>query len=498
MINNKKGVIMMNAYFDRKNIIGFSFSLFLLNLNAHAHSSIEQDINHKIDNLFPTAHVGLMIQELDTKQVIYAYQANKLFTSASTLKLFTSYAALNSLGSNYQYQTTLAFDSKKINSEGTLNSDVMLSFSGDPSFTDTSLMTLLSSLQTKGVTKINGKFIIKSKGFTSPYESPGATWDTWSYYPPVSSIIINENTVSVKITPGNKINTPSFAQLKASPDTLYLTPAKLTHAINTVSPAQAEQSCTLEVTVNKENAIHLSGCWPMNEHDSVLKISLASPEKALSKKIVAILNKMSIRYASPKIEFNPKHTPNNLDYIITASSLPLADLIKPLLKDSNNLYADSLHKKLGEKHFGVGSYAYGVQAQQAILTKMGVPFELNRVFDGSGASRYNLLSPNQLVSLLTTLHQDNCNYDLMHNALPISGVSGTLKNRFKAENTVIGKNKIFAKTGSLKNTSALAGYIHTDSNKTYAFALMIQGEQLKMRKIKAKEDELLAEIIRLL
>lgn len=491
----------MKPYFVHIKIIGLFFGLICLSANAQAHLSLEQTLNHKIDDLFPTAHVGLVIQDLDSHKIIYATQANKHFTPASTLKLFTAYAALDYLGADYRYQTTLAFDPKKINSTGVLNSDITLSFSGDPSFTDASLVTLLSALKNKGVTKINGKFIIESKAFTSSYTSPGATWDTWSYYPPVSSIIINENVALVKIRSGKKINTPSTAQLSLYPGSADLPPIKLTHAIVTVSPEQAEQSCSLDVTVNKDNAIHLSGCWPMQASDSVLWVSLISPEKILSKKIVTALDKMSIAYAHPKIEFNPeiksKHT-SDLDYVTTVSSAPLAELINTTLKDSNNLYADSLHKKLGETYFGIGSYAYGVQAQQAVLTKLDISFNLNQIFDGSGVSRYNLLSPNQLVSLLTRLYQDKNNYDVMLNAMPISGASGTLKNRFKAEHTLIAKNKIFAKTGSLKNISSLAGYLHTDSNKKYAFALMIQGEQLKMKKIKAKEDELLAEIVRLL
>lgn len=493
----------MKPYFAHIKIIGLCFGLLFLSANAQASLALEQTLNNKIDELFPTAHVGLVIQELDTNKIIYANQANKHFTPASTLKLFTSYAALTYLGSDYRYQTTLAFDSTKISSTGVLNSDITLTFSGDPSFTDAALIELLSALKNKGVSKINGKFIIKSNGFSAPYESPGATWDTWSYYPPVSSIIINENVALVKITPGKKINTPSVAHLSLYPGSVDLPPVKLSHAIMTVSPEQAEQSCSLDVTVNKDNAIHLSGCWPMQTSDSVLWVSVASPEKILSKKIITTLDKMSIAYAHPKIEFNPtaktKYSSNvDLDCVTTISSAPLTELINTTLKDSNNLYADSLHKKLGETYFGVGSYAYGIQAQQAVLTKLDIPFELSQAFDGSGASRYNLLSPNQLVNLLTRLYQDKNNYDVMLNAMPVSGTSGTLKNRFKTENTLIAKNKIFAKTGSLKNTSSLAGYLHTDSNKKYAFALMIQGEQLKMKKIKAKEDELLAEIIRLL
>lgn len=485
-------------------IVGLCFGLFFLSTNAQASLSLEQTLNNKIDELFPTAHVGLVIQELGTNKIIYANQANKHFTPASTLKLFTSYAALNYLGSDYRYQTTLAFDSKKISSTGVLNSDIALTFSGDPSFTDKSLEQLLSALKNKGITKINGKFIVKSNGFTAPYESPGATWDTWSYYPPVSSIIINENVALVKITPGKKINTPSIAHLSLYPGSTDLPAVKLSHAITTVSAEQAEQSCSLDVTVNKENDLHLSGCWPMQTNDSVLWISLASPEKMLSKKIITTLDKISIAYAHPKIEFNPTTTNNkqatvlNLDCVTTISSAPLTELINTTLKDSNNLYADSLHKKLGETYFGVGSYAYGIQAQQAVLTKLDIPFELNQAFDGSGASRYNLISPNQLIHLLSRVYQDKNNYDVMLNAMPVSGTSGTLKNRFKADSTLVAKNKIFAKTGTLKNISSLAGYLHTDSNKKYAFALMIQGEQLKMKKIKAKEDELLAEIVRLL
>ncbi len=479
--------------------VNLAFASILLCTVARASitPAFKENIDNKINALFPTAHVGLAIKNLETNQIIYANQSDKFFTPASTLKLFTSYAALTYLKQNYTFDTTLKFDPKKITAQGILNSDVVLTFSGDPSFTDHTLTDLLTHLSNQGIHKINGKIIVENRGFILPYESPGATWDTWSYYPPVSSIIVNENTALVKITPGATLNSPSSARLAHYNDSTDLPPVTLTHSIKTVSAEEAEQSCSLEVAVSKNNAITLFGCWPINKLNSTLTISLVSPEKALEKKIFALLKKQNIQHKDQFIYFTNEHTVKlnpGLETIATISSAPLHELIKPLLEDSNNLYADSVHKKLGEKYFGVGSYAYGVKAQQTILGKLAIPMALNQQFDGSGASRYNLVSPNQLLTLLSQLYEDNYAYEMIINALPVAGVSGTLKNRFKINNTTICQNKIWAKTGTLKNISGLAGYLNVDSGKQYAFALMIQGEGLQMKKIKAKEDELLAEI----
>lgn len=484
-------------------LIGLLFCsiLFCVSAQANLDITLKNKVDKKINDLFPTAHVGLVIQNLETNELIYAHQADKFFTPASTLKLFTSYAGLVYLGQDYTFDTTLKFDPKKITSTGKLNSDVVLSFNGDPSFTDKNLSQLLSALKHHAITEIKGKIIVENNGFTLPYESPGATWDTWSYYPPVASIIINENVVLIKINPGTTLNAAASANLIKDAGSGELPPVTLSHDIRTASAGEAEQSCSLDVTVSKSNAINLFGCWPIDKKNTTLTISLASPEKVLEKKIFALLKKQNIKQAHQAIYFTHqraiKHHPD-LETTASVSSAPLHKLIKPLLADSNNLYADSLHKKLGERYYGVGSYAYGVKAQQEILAKLAIPMTISQQFDGSGASRYNLVTPNQLVTLLSHLHRDNVVYPLLLNTLPVAGVSGTLKNRFKAANTEICQNKIFAKTGSLKNTSGLAGYLDADGGKKFAFALMIQGEGLQMKKIKAKEDDLLAEILKTL
>lgn len=470
-------------------------SLFIcFSAKANIHPKIKQELDQKIQNLFPNAHVGLVIQHLEKNQLIYAKKPNQYFFPASTIKLLTSYAALNYLGSEYTYQTTLQFDPKKINSAGRLKGDMILAFNGDPSLTDEKLEQLLLSLKEHGVKQIQGKIYIEGQGYALPYAPPGATWDVWSYYPPVSSIILNENTVSVKLQPSTQLYEPCGVNF-VQPENYTLT-----HQITTVSEKEAEQSCSLDVTVDTNNAIHLSGCWPINQPDTMMTISLASPEKMAEQKIKTLLKKHAIQYPNQAVYFTHADASSKakLNTMASVSSLPLPSLIKTMLHDSNNLYADSLHKKLGQTYFDKGGYAQGVMAQQAILTKLAVPLERNQQFDGSGASRYNLLTPNQLVTLLTKVYQDKKNYPILLQALPVAGTSGTLKNRFQEKSTRICQNKIHAKTGSLRYISALAGYLSVSPEQQYAFALMIQGEPNKMKKIKQKEDVLMAEIYQLL
>ena len=142
-----------------------------------------------------------------------------------------------------------------------------------------------------------------------------------------------------------------------------------------------------------------------------------------------------------------------------------------MLKKSDNLIADSLLKKLGEKYFSAqGSWKTGRNAVQAILaSKTNIDFAHVMMVDGSGLSRDNIVTPNAFVKLLNYAYTELSESDLLFASLPSSGRDGTLKHRLGG--AVLGR--IHAKTGSMHGISSLAGYIRTANNQTLAFSILI-------------------------
>ena len=142
-----------------------------------------------------------------------------------------------------------------------------------------------------------------------------------------------------------------------------------------------------------------------------------------------------------------------------------------MLKKSDNLIADSLLKKLGEKYFSVqGSWKTGRNAVQAILAnKTDIDFKHLVMVDGSGLSRNNIVTPNAFVKLLNFAYTQLPDSDLLFESLPRSGIDGTLKHRLGGPSS----GRIHAKTGSMHGISSLAGYVRTANNQVLAFSILI-------------------------
>ena len=154
--------------------------------------------------------------------------------------------------------------------------------------------------------------------------------------------------------------------------------------------------------------------------------------------------------------------------IATHLSPPLADILKLMNKPSDNAIAELIFKTLGAEVKGEpGTWQKGRQVVGEFLEEIGAAF---RVVDGSGLSRYNLVTAELLVNLLVFVYN---NFELMPDyvaSLPIAGVDGTLKNRMKG---VRAERVLRAKTGTLSGVSALAGYTVTANGEVLAFSILI-------------------------
>jgi D-alanyl-D-alanine carboxypeptidase/D-alanyl-D-alanine-endopeptidase (penicillin-binding protein 4) len=154
-------------------------------------------------------------------------------------------------------------------------------------------------------------------------------------------------------------------------------------------------------------------------------------------------------------------------------SAPVADDIKVLNKTSQNLHAELLLRLLGKTEGTDGSFAQGARVVRQFLVNAGINDADFFLYDGSGMSPDDRITPRAFTHLLSYASQQTWGQD-WRNTLPQAGVDGTLQNRFKGTPLA---GRMWAKTGTLNECTALSGYLTAASGKTLAFSILVNGRR---------------------
>jgi D-alanyl-D-alanine carboxypeptidase/D-alanyl-D-alanine-endopeptidase (penicillin-binding protein 4) len=155
----------------------------------------------------------------------------------------------------------------------------------------------------------------------------------------------------------------------------------------------------------------------------------------------------------------------------------MAETVRVVNKESQNLHAETLLRLVGLKVKGEGSAAKGHEAVAEMAKRLGVPDEGWALTDGSGLARTDLLTPRGLVALLEAM--DRHPYAAaFRDSLPVAGVDGTLEKRMKGTPA---EGRVMAKTGTLRLANTLAGYVTTERGERLAFAIVVNNHAGKSR-----------------
>lgn len=205
------------------------------------------------------------------------------------------------------------------------------------------------------------------------------------------------------------------------------------------------------------------------------------PAKFAAQQLTQALRRARVRVAqSPAIGTAPA----DAEEVASVDSPTIATLARLTLVPSDNLIAEMLLKDVGARFGGAGSTAAGAGVVKSTLRRFGVRPQMA---DGSGLSRANRTSPRQVVALLSALRGNAA----LRAGLPVAGRSGTLAFRMRRTSA---QDRCQAKTGTLSNVSALAGYCRTPNGHLLAFAFL---ENLVYTPIaKAAEDRLVIALAR--
>jgi len=453
-------------------LISWSVSLFIPATQSFAYydesgrainfPTLQDNLNDIISH-FKGYHIGVAIQSLSTGKVLYQYHANHGFVPASTLKLFTGVAALDYLGRHYQFKTRFLTDPAAKIEHGILTGNLYIKFSGDPYLTLEDLRDMLDRLSEQHVKRVQGNIVIDDTVIDRSTWPPGRVIDDkiFCYAAPVTATIIDRNCFNLSVKSNKRLPHPTVVKNNS----LGIV---IDNRAVTKRSKRASYSLDLKPSIiNSNNHYTLRGYLSPKIGLLSFAVALQNPNLATYDILAGLLRKHSIRYSN--IVYGK--TPPLAKTLAENNSPELAFLIKNMLKKSDNLIADSLLKKLGEKYFSAqGSWKTGRNAVQAILgSKTDIDFQHVVMVDGSGLSRNNIVTPNAFVKLLNFAYSELSESDLLFTSLPSSGRDGTLKHRLGG--AIL--DKVHAKTGSMHGISSLVGYIQTTNNQTLAFSILI-------------------------
>ncbi|MEJ2613863.1 MAG: D-alanyl-D-alanine carboxypeptidase/D-alanyl-D-alanine-endopeptidase, partial [Ignavibacteriaceae bacterium] len=389
------------------------------------------------------------------------------YNPASNMKILTTVSALLFLKPDYKFYTTLYYSGNISNK--ILYGDLYVIGRGDPIFYSSDLDSLVKEIKNKGIQEINGNIYADISWKDSVYWGNGWMWDDdpSTDAPYLSALNINENSIEVYASPtsfGKK------ADIYLKPETGYV------DVVNKTLTTYSDSNDDYEVTrdwMDRKNTIIVSGLVGSNAKtdsaDLWQGVNILNPPMYFVTLLYEDLMSNGIKVDGIKgIKQTPDDAVQFLNYYHTLDSV-IVNTNKP----SYNLGAEMLLYALAANDSGCPADAKnGIASLKKLISTIGLDPENYNLADGSGVSRYNLVSAELILSILKYLYINKPDiYLKFYNSLPIAGIDGTLKNRML--NTAA-QNNVHAKTGSLRGVSSLSGYVTSKNNHKIAFSILME------------------------
>jgi len=431
------------------------------------------------------AMVGVKVSSLDSGRVLFESNSDKLLRPASNMKIYTVATALDRLSPDYRF-TTSVYAPARPDAAGVIRGDLRIYGRGDPSiaarFNNGDYFKTIDDLAARivaaGVKRVEGDLVGDESYFTGPKYGSGWEWEdlTWYYGAEVTPLTVNDNALDLFIKPGAAVGQPAVITT-GPPDPLLI-------IVNRVTTS--EKGLRRDISIHRalnDNTVTITGTIPLDDRGYTGGIGISHPallfvyllRNSLATKGVVITGKSRTtgEVALPSVSSVSSVAQEE---IVTLQSPPFSLIAAQTLKPSQNLYTELILRTLGKVSPppvplipNATSEELGLEAVKTFLKTAGIRPESLVLDDGSGLSRNDMITADASVQLLTFMSKHRY-AEVFRNALPIAGVDGTLRNRFK--NTPA-ENNLRAKTGSLSSAASLAGYVMTAAGEKLAFSIMV-------------------------
>jgi serine-type D-Ala-D-Ala carboxypeptidase/endopeptidase (penicillin-binding protein 4) len=476
----KKAILMIRTRRFLFLLLPCLLLLFSFSDNAHSPSSQERQLRaFASDPALKNASWGIYVVDVSSGRTIISHNEHLALVPASTQKVLTTASALLMLGGDFRYKTLLGY-SGSIDQSGTLNGDIIIKGSGDPSLGSTALhdslnlnrvfQTWLKAIKTAGIRQINGRVFADESVFDHELIPRKWLWeDMGNYYGAGSSgLTVNENMYTVYFKPGNALGQSAevlltepvipgmtfINQVKTGPrgsgDQVYIFGA----------PYQMQRTLTGTVPIGSSN-FPVRGSMP----DPALYVSAAFSDFLNQNQIAQNLPPSNQRIAA----FSGYPVPSINRVLYTWFSPALTAIAGRTNLNSVNTYAENLLKTIGSQVKKEGTNAAGIEAMKDFWKAKGLDVEGMFLYDGSGLSPSNRITVYQLAQVLRFTGQSPV-YESFQADFPLAGRTGSLASSFRGTPS---EGVLRAKSGFIANVRSYAGYTKTADGKTLAFAFIV-------------------------
>ena len=444
--------------------------------------------------------VKRVVKDVQEGRTVYSYDTDRLQSPASVLKTVATATALEILGEDYRYPTTLEYDG--ILENGTLEGNLYIKGSGDPSLGSSHfapgqnkfLSTWIAALQKAGIKHITGSVISDESIFDT--EGVSIKWlreDMGNYYAPGSyGISIFDNMYKLSLQTGAAGTRPVLKGTE--PDIPFI------RFKNYLKAAPVSSDSAYIIGAPLDDVRYLYGVLPANREAYVLKGDIPDPALYLARYLTDQLQQKGIRVdGSPscyriEVEEN-RWKKGERKEIVTTYSPTLREIASICNHVSHNLYADALVKTVGlqykpRRNEMISSFGRGVQVVKEYWEKKGLDVFPLRMNDGSGLAPADKVSAGFMGELLVYMATESAVSDAFIASLPQAGIEGSVRNFLKGSKL---QGKAHLKSGGITGVRSYAGYI-TKDGRTYAVAVFSNNYSCPMSRMTRALEKLLLQL----
>jgi serine-type D-Ala-D-Ala carboxypeptidase/endopeptidase (penicillin-binding protein 4) len=423
------------------------------------------------DTAFARARWGVLIRSAGTGRDLYRRDAEKLFIPASNQKLVTAAVALEALGPDYRFATSI--EAAGPIEGGVLRGDLVVRGSGDPSISTAFggakaiLRAWADSLRARGVTRVAGRLVGNDDALDDVPLGRGWAWDDLdaAYSAEVGALELNEGFVAVRARAGAAGGAPAIVWL--DPPTGYLPVENRATTVGAGTPSRLEA-----VRAANGPGIIVSGVVAADTPVVETAVAVRDNTRFFLHVLAETLREAGIALEGDGMDADSLSSAPAPDTpLFVHRSPPLSTVLPVFLKPSQNQIGELLLKTLGRELRGSGAATAGIVVVDSAVRAWGLPPDALRPADGSGLSRYDLVAPELLVGVLEHMERSP-NAALFRESLPIAGQDGTLAARMRG--TPLAGN-LRAKTGTLTGVRSLSGYLTTARGERIVFSILANG-----------------------
>ena len=481
-----------------------SFSFLSSSLHAQTVSALKLELEKlKNDPALAHSHWGVCVMDAESGRLLAEHQSQHNLITASTMKALTTATALSMLGPDHTFATKLEYTGKLL-PDGTLEGDLIIKGSGDPSLgtnrfspeqgMERVLFRWAEIIKASGIKRIHGKIIGDASVFDSQLTPGDWGWsDMGNYYGAgAAGLNMAENTYRIMFKPGAYVGARTSV-VKTIP---FIKDIIFSNEVTTGKVGSGDNAYIYGAPYT--NLRYLRGTIPAGVSTFTIKGSVPDPALFAARMLKNALSEQQIFTSGISttvrdLKIRQKPLPENRKLIYTHFSPKLKDIVKETNVWSINMYAEALLKALPNSRKKQGSTYNGISTLKNYWRGQGVDMAASLIKDGSGLSSSNAVSPYLMTLMLTKVFNSPVK-ESFFDSLPVAGRSGTLKRTGKG---TYAEGRVHAKSGSIANVRAYTGYVKTVGGETLAFTITFNQYDLSYSQIQRRIVSVMDKMARL-